>query len=36
MRLPFSIGGYDYRRSARFHQTIPFSIIQDLFADHMH
>ena len=36
MRLHFSIGGYDYRRTARFRQSIHFSIIQVLFADHMH
>ena len=31
MRLHFSIGGYDYRRTARFRQSIHFSIIQVLF-----
>ena len=36
MRLHFTIGGYDYRRTARFRQSIHFSIIQVLFADHMH
>ena len=36
MRLHFSIGGYDYRRTARFRQGIHVSIIQVLFADHMH
>ena len=36
MRLHFSIGGYDYRRNARFRQSIHFSITQVLFADHMH
>ena len=30
MRLHFSIGGYDYRRTARFRQSIHFSIIQVL------
>ena len=35
MRLHFSIGGYDYRRTARFRQNIHFSITQVLFADHM-
>ena len=35
-RLHFSIGGYDYRRTARFRQSIHFSITQVLFADHMH
>ena len=34
MRLHFSIGGYDYRRTARFRQSIHFSITQVLFADH--
>ena len=32
--LHFSIGGYDYRRTARFRQSIHFSIIQVLFANH--
>ena len=36
MRLHLSIGGDDYRRSARFRQSIHFSITQVLFADHMH
>ena len=36
MRLHFSIGGYDYRRTARFRQSIHFSITQVLFAGHMH
>ena len=36
MRLHFSIGGYDFRRTARFRQSIHFSITQVLFADHMH
>ena len=36
MRLHFSIGGYDYRRTARLRQSIHFRIIQVLFADHMH
>ena len=36
MRLHFSIGGYDYRKTARFRQGIHFSIIQVLFADHVH
>ena len=36
MRLHFSIGGYDHRRNTRFRQGIHFSIIQVLFADHMH
>ena len=36
MRLHFSIGGYDYRRTARFRQSIHFIIAQVLFADHMH
>ena len=36
MRLHFSIGGYHYRRTARFRQTIHFSITQVLFADHVH
>ena len=35
MRLHFSIGGYDYR-TVRFRQGIHFSIIQVLFADHVH
>ena len=36
MPLHFSIGCYDYRRTTRFRQGIHFSIIQVLFADHMH
>ena len=36
MRLHFSIGGDDYRRTARFRQSIHFSITQVLFADHVH
>ena len=36
MRLHVSIGGYDYRRTTRFRQGIHFSIIQVLFADHVH
>ena len=36
MRLHFSIGGYDYRRTARFRQSIHFSFTQVLFADHVH
>ena len=36
MRLHFSIGGHDYRRTTRFRQGIHFSITQVLFADHMH
>ena len=36
MRLHFSIGGYDYRRTARFRQGIHFSITQVLYADHVH
>ena len=36
MRLHFSIGGYDHRRTARFRQSIHFSITQVLFADHVH
>ena len=31
MRLHFSIGGYDYRRTARFRQGIHFSITQVFF-----
>ena len=31
MRLHFSIGGYDYRRTARFRQSIHFSFTQVLF-----
>ena len=36
MCLHFSIGGYDYRKTTRFRQGIHFSIIQVLFADHVH
>ena len=36
MRLHFFIGGYDYRRTARFRQSIHFSITRVLFADHVH
>ena len=36
VRLHFSIGGCDYRRTARFRQGIHFSITQVLFAAHMH
>ena len=36
MRPHFSIGGYDYRRTTRLCQSIHFSIIQVLFADHVH
>ena len=36
MRLHFSIGGYDYRRTARLRQGIHFSRIPVLFADHVH
>ena len=36
MRLHFSIGCYDCRRTARFHQGIHFSITQVLFADHVY
>ena len=36
MRLHFSTGGYDYRRTARLRQSIFFSITQVLFADHVH
>ena len=36
MRLQFSIGGDDYRRTTRFRQGIHFSITQVLFADHVH
>ena len=31
-----AIGGYDYRKTARFRQIIHFSITQVLFADHVH
>ena len=37
MRLHFSIGGYDGRTTARFRQSIQFSITQVFFfADHVH
>ena len=36
MRLHFSIGGYDNRRTARFRQGIHFSITHVLFADQVH
>ena len=36
LRLHFSIGGYDFRRTARLRQGIHFSNIQVLFAEHMH
>ena len=36
MRLHFSIGDYDYRRTIRFCQSIHFSITQVFFADHVH
>ena len=36
MRLHFSIGDYDYRRTARYRESIHFSITQVFFADHMH
>ena len=36
MRLHFSSGGYDYGRTARFRQSIHFSITQVLVADHVH
>ena len=36
MRLHFSIGCDDYRRTARFRQSIHFSRIQLFLADHMH
>ena len=36
MRLHFSIGGYDYRKTARFHQSIHFSNTQVLSAVHVH
>ena len=36
MRLHFSIGCYDYRRTTRFRQSVHFSITQVLFADHVH
>ena len=36
MRLHFSIGCNDYRRTTRLRQSIHFSRIQVLFADHVH
>ena len=36
MRLHFSIGGYDFRRTILGRHSINFSIIPVLFADHMH
>ena len=36
IRLHFTIDGYDYRKTTRFRQGIHFSIIQVLFADHVH
>ena len=36
MRLHFSIGGCDYRRTTRLRQSIHFSRNQILFADHVH
>ena len=36
MRLHFTIGCYDYRRTTRLRQSIHFSRIQVLFADHVH
>ena len=36
IRLHFSIGGYDYRKTARFRQSIHCSRIQVLVADHVH
>ena len=36
MRPHFSIGCYDYDRTTRFRQSIHFSRIQVLFADHVH
>ena len=36
MRLHFSIGCYDYRRTTLLRQGIHFTRIQVLFADHMH
>ena len=36
MRLHFSIGCHDHRRTARFRQSIHFSRVQVLFADHIH
>ena len=36
MRLHFSIGCYDFRRTTRLRQSIHFSRIPVLFADHVH
>ena len=36
MRLHFTIGCYNRRRTARFRQGIHFSITQILVADHVH
>ena len=36
LRLHFTIGGYDYRRTTRLRQSIHFSFAQVLFADHVH
>ena len=36
MRLDFSIGGHDYRRTTRFRQSIHLSITQVLFAHHVY
>ena len=36
MRLHFSIGCYDRRRTSRRRQNFQFSGIQILFADHVH
>ena len=36
VRLHFTIGGYDYRKTARFRQGIHFGKIQVFFADHVH
>ena len=36
MRSHFTIGGHACRRTARFRQSIHFSITQVLFADHVH
>ena len=36
LRLHFSIGGNDSRKTTRFRQSIHFIIIQVLFADHVH
>ena len=36
LRLHFTIGGYDNRRTTQLRQSIHFSITQVLFADHVH